>query len=546
MGGDSQQDAATGQRIRYRRLRAPTSDGDVLIDPPLASHSKLVAQNLANFSAWNLSMGGRTVKAIRAEARQHLIAAATHFTSQYADIPNTSDVTDRPVFLVGHQPELFHPGVWLKNFILDSLAKSDGATAIHVLIDNDVVHDATIRVPTGGINSPHLESVELDQPCDPVPWEDRTILDANLLRTAGQRIADKIRWTVSNPIAEVLWKNLGNNELQLPLGQLLARMRHRLEHSWGLQTLEVPLSQLCHSQPYRWFLSALISALPVLHASFNSALAEYRRVHKLRSPSHPMPDLNRVGDRFETPFWIWTEQQPQRRPLFAIPVGKHWRLDDAGGWTFELLIENDDYSSSMKQLAELEDSGVRIRPRALTTTMFLRLFLSDFFIHGIGGAKYDQVTDCVIHDVFGIQPPAFLTATGTRLLPTDSPTKPRFSVQEIDQLLRNWDHHPEKVLPLTLSAENKARKDELVHEKQCLTSRDCKLGGKQRHLALMELNEALRRLAPGRGEELLQMRAQAESQHQASELLGSREFSFCLFPESALRDWLLGASTRTT
>ena len=40
----------------------------------------------------------------------------------------------------------------------------------------------------------------------------------------------------------------------------------------------------------------------------------------------------------------------------------------------------------------LRESGVKIRPRAILTTLYSRLFLSDLFIHGIGGAKYDAWT----------------------------------------------------------------------------------------------------------------------------------------------------------
>ena len=45
------------------------------------------------------------------------------------------------------------------------------------------------------------------------------------------------------------------------------------------------------------------------------------------------------------------------------------------------------------RLAELSSRGIKLRTRALTTTLFARLVLSDMFLHGIGGAKYDQVTD---------------------------------------------------------------------------------------------------------------------------------------------------------
>ena len=47
-----------------------------------------------------------------------------------------------------------------------------------------------------------------------------------------------------------------------------------------------------------------------------------------------------------------------------------------------------------------ESEGIRLRPRALTTTMYLRLAMGDLFLHGIGGAKYDQLTDRIIEHFF--------------------------------------------------------------------------------------------------------------------------------------------------
>ena len=40
-----------------------------------------------------------------------------------------------------------------------------------------------------------------------------------------------------------------------------------------------------------------------------------------------------------------------------------------------------------------------LRPRALTLTLFARLCVADFFIHGIGGGKYDEVTDRIIREL---------------------------------------------------------------------------------------------------------------------------------------------------
>ena len=69
-----------------------------------------------------------------------------------------------PLVLSGHQPELVHPGVWYKNFLLGQLAERVGGVGIHLLIDSDLCRVASIRVPTGTPDEPRVESVPLDQP----------------------------------------------------------------------------------------------------------------------------------------------------------------------------------------------------------------------------------------------------------------------------------------------------------------------------------------------------------------------------------------------
>jgi hypothetical protein len=45
------------------------------------------------------------------------------------------------------------------------------------------------------------------------------------------------------------------------------------------------------------------------------------------------------------------------------------------------------------------------------------MFIADNFIHGIGGGRYDQVSDTIIRDYFKLEPPAFAVTTGTLYFP---------------------------------------------------------------------------------------------------------------------------------
>jgi hypothetical protein len=45
------------------------------------------------------------------------------------------------------------------------------------------------------------------------------------------------------------------------------------------------------------------------------------------------------------------------------------------------------------------------------------LLVADQFVHGIGGARYDQITDAIIARHFGIDPPRFSVTTATLYSP---------------------------------------------------------------------------------------------------------------------------------
>src|SRR5207253_1004951 len=99
-------------------------------------------------------------------------------------------------------------------------------------------------------------------------------------------------------------------------------------------------------------------------------------------------------EALEAPFWIWSTDDPRRHRLFVRQRGDELVLSTHAGIEATLSITPEsDAQTAVAQLLALEERGIRIRTRALITTLAARLLLGDLFLHGIGGAKYDQVTD---------------------------------------------------------------------------------------------------------------------------------------------------------
>src|SRR5262245_56232742 len=101
-----------GEALEQRRLRAPREDGAKMIEPPLSAVGDLVEQNIASAAARDYDVQGRSLIKLAIEARGELVEAAWRYTSTYRDVPRPIMRAGMRVFVAGHQPQLFHPGVW--------------------------------------------------------------------------------------------------------------------------------------------------------------------------------------------------------------------------------------------------------------------------------------------------------------------------------------------------------------------------------------------------------------------------------------------------
>jgi hypothetical protein len=182
----------------------------------------------------------------------------------------------------------------------------------------------------------------------------------------------------------------------------------------------------------------------------------------------------------------------------------------------------------------LERDGLKIRTRALTTTLFARLLIADAFVHGIGGGLYDELTDELMTRLFGLQPPAFLVVTGTLHLPL-----PRFG-SSIEQLrmaqraVRDLDWNPQRHLD---SAALRQRHAELL-----TTATATRRQRRARFEALRTLNGELRPMVSDERHRAAESAERGQAEVHANAILGRRDYSFVLHPEEKLQGFLTQAA----
>jgi hypothetical protein len=534
----------------YRSFRAPQSDGQKIVEPPLATLPQVVDANRELLSRADYDVQGRSLTELSASARASLVSLAAAYTSQYRDVtqrlPSGDSLASTPFILAGHQPQLFHPGVWYKNFVLGNLANQIGGIGIHLLIDSDLCRSASIRLPTGSIEHPRIDAVAYDEPAAEVPYEERAIRDFGAFESFGARAAELIKPFVTEPMVKSLWPlTLERNPSQMNLGLRLAQGRHSLEQSWSVETLELPQSVVCQLPEFNWFVAHVLAHLPRFWSAHNDALADYRRAHRMRNRAHPVPDLAESDGWLEAPFWIWSADDPRRRPLFAQQAGNELVITDRGSRTFRLALSgDDDAAAAADQLIEIAASGVKIRTRALTTTLFARVVLSDLFLHGIGGAKYDQVTDQIVRGFFGFTPPEFAAVSATLRLPIAGRPVEQADDRSCQEELRELQYHPELFVrreqaQSTESAEQNVLAplidasaiDNLVAEKRrWVNTRKTPQNARERHAAISAVNEALQPHVAERRSQIKSRCGDLQQRKRAEAILQSRDYSFCLYP----------------
>ncbi len=521
-------------------LAAPLSSGERLIRPSVSVAGEIAAANRQIIDTADYDVHGRRLSSLASLARKELLTAALEYTRGYRDVAQPPAEDGATFFLAGHQPEMFHPGVWLKNFVLDRLARRHRGVAINLVIDSDTIKSSSLRVPGGTVETPTAEAVLFDRPSAEIPFQARSIQDQPLFESFGQRVAERLSPLVPDPLIADYWplavacsRQTGN------LGECLSRSRHQWEGRWGSQTLEIPQSKVCSLPSFAWLAAHLLANLPRFWEVYNSALACYRRRHHVRSAAHPVPELAEDDGWLEAPFWIWSNDDPRRRRVFARQQVEELIVADRERIEIRLPLSADgEADRAVQRLAELRGSGIHFGSRALLTTLAARLLFGNLFVHGIGGAKYDRLTDAIIEKFFGIEPPAYMVVSGTLHLPIERAVAKAGDTRDIERELREMTFHPEHFLDrLNGSVETAAA---LVAQKRSVIERPfAPPEARARCRAIRSINERLQPYLAERRATVERRAAEIANQGRAEAILSSREYGFCLYPEKTLQAFLL-------
>jgi len=524
------------------RPTLPAGHGEVLERPAFAEWAALLESNRSAARAWDFCVAGRPALELRDLARREALTAGEAYCSRLGIPVHASrlaaaaaDPGSSAIIATGHQPELYHPGVWIKDFLVQRLSEQTGALGLDVVVDTDGFETVELVSPclapdvqrcraylAIGTSGGTYAGTPVPSPSDLVDW--CAAADANLATLpapAVRRHFAAFCQGLSDVAADA--ENVA---------ELVTAARRRYEASAGTDYLEYPVSSFDTA-----FACLVVHAALDAEAfsmAYNGALAEYRSLHGTRSVAQPFPDLEVGAGRIELPFWVL--RNLNRTTLWAEPLA-------GGGATLyaadEPIVELPaDPAMAAELLATL--AGVGVAPKAVTLTMYVRLFLSDLFVHGVGGGRYDQVTDEVIRRYFGIEPPRFVVASMTMYLPlgvhivTDEEVAR--ARERVNRLARNPDEALDEVD--FESPEERVRARGLADEKARLILAIAEDGADKKVLGgrIRSVNEELSALLAPFAVELRNELAALESQAVAAEIMTDRSYPFCFWAPEEVAD----------
>ncbi len=511
-------------------LRIPKNHEELFCSIPRLQIIKRMEENVERFGRSAYQIASRDGVSFRSSCRKELLAlTACHRCNEKTDFPG-----NKKIILSGHQPFFNYPGVWIKIFLLDSLAKESDALAINLEVDSDALGSANIPFPRRKnhveIVGESLVSRHEKRALDfiPVPtigeWDDfMNRITAHAETLPNPDILERIRGL--GRIGAEAVKRGGN------LAGFFTELRLRYEEPANLNYWTLSLSTACKTRSFLRFFVKIAGDARCFTKVYNSALADYRIRHKLRYKANPFPDLQIREGFFELPFW-WVDETGYKKPVYVLPNPKKQETESAN---FTLLSEKGerwcfDTFAPEDIIEQLIEKSIRIRPKALALTMFFRLFFCDLFIHGIGGAKYDETADYIIKEYFGVTPPHYLAASLTLYpdLGIDGP--PVGEAERLRKSLREMKFKPEKFVDTISEQKERSAFDNIFLKKKILLE-DLRKGkrGKEISREINAVNETLFSFIEPAWQECHSKLDVYEKNKGEENALRFREYPFCLF-----------------
>jgi hypothetical protein len=505
-------------------LAAPSNHGEILIAPSANQLLSAVRSNRALRSSYDFRLLDRSVTEWLSDRTR-------------GDAPL--------VVMSGHQPEFFHPGVWIKHVAAIRLAERLGGSMQFLVVDSDVPGVIRLDWPVVTDGFATIQGARAASVMDWRSYEyirDRKDIDyAAIFDVAEQQFAGS---DASNlrVFADAMTQSGFDNYVDRWIAGLCA-----FDASLGIPTANFSrigrlfdFSDERHDPAAAALVAHVILNAHEFRCAYNDALFRYRTRRNIAGNQHPIPDLSETERRIECPFWL-THAAHGRARLHATPCKRADCVTIFAGDRPLADIQTQELIESPSQTLSNAIGDWRIRPRALAQTLYARLFACDLFIHGIGGAKYDQITDDLVRQFLGVEPPKLgcVSATCRLALPTFGVTPTELS--DARRALRDSAYNPQRYA----SVAKLAKLEPLFDERRAAIAESGQLrqndptDRRARRAAFDRIHEINRRILesmPAMRETMKSRLAQLSREAAHNRIAMNREWFFALYPTERLSE----------
>lgn len=480
---------------------------------------------------------GRADKGFRTE----LLRGAETYTRDRLGLPCALPSAGETVVATGHQPVWHHCGIWIKSLACSKLARSLKGAGVHVVLDHDI-RSTTLTIPAVQPNGT-WGSVPYDlAPGAPeVPLELQRPQDG----AVGRFLKDVLR-ADSGQFCNTVWGERSLSETvwwdpSWNMGDVVTWLQGILSTTLGLADLAyLPVSRLSGTGAFADFLASVLTDPTRFAQCYNEVVAGSAH-HRRGRPGNAICPLEVDHHRRQTELPFWLVRAGQGRTSLRVhadekaTVGLLTKAGEVG------RLPTGAYSDTQQALQQLERSGWAIRPKAVSLTLFLRLYLADWFIHGVGGARYEAITDHLMHEFYCLPVRPYGMITCTALLP-----RCRWHEEPVDaSLTQHRSHHLWHNPEVSFGEPGcwPAPVRYLVGEKRREVARagDRAVPDDQRKAAwksILAINQRLRDYARRQAAPGIETMTLTEDDQTSQRIRGSREYFFGLFPEEKLRKWM--------
>ncbi len=502
--------------LTFTKLEAPQQSGGVLVEPSPINIRRAIEANRRLFESWNFTIADKTLRDVRHEVRQR--------------VAGLDEAT--PSVVTGHQPEFIHAGVWAKHVVAVRLAEAVQGSAINLIVDTDTPKDTRLLLPGYVDDTFGIQSVALGKIRSHIPYQWTPSLDQDEMEgfEAALKAVGRERFEAS--MMGMYCQALRQADPAAGWVDQTVFARQSVERGFGIDMEERCLSQ-CWLCP---LLVEMLASAPRFFECYNSALSDYRSQLGLRGTTRPVPNLITMEGRLELPLWV-VHGHDRRHRLFVEPVGDRLRIfadqEQVGEVKKSALAC---WDTAQASLCDLED--VQFWPRALTLTLWARMLLADLFVHGIGGAKYDRITDLLIHKYFGVQPPAMACVSATLRFEETTIADARHEMRELQHKVRDLRYNPQRHLQSDGATESilKAKADAVAESLRM--RQEAPKDRRRRRIVFDEIrarNSQLVSTQPTAAQQLIDQLAQASERSNLSEVASRRDYFFALFDRATLQ-----------